>query len=240
MFKGGQPVDGFVGALPEAEIREFLDKHVPSAEELASDEDLLEAEELLAEGDTGSAIEKLRGGARGQPGQRHRPLRLPARTAAGRAHRGGPCGPEPVGGRVIPDPRLCRLPAVAGRLRPGRQGAPGCRSAGCHRRQQARLRSPPRTGPNPLCRTALHRGDGRAARDHHARQGLARRTRPPHLRGRARGDGQAGRTHAESRPGRSQGHAGAGRQDHHRPGGPGDRQLPTQAEHGAVLPKWYA
>ena len=35
MFKGGQPVDGFVGALPEADIRKFLDKHVPSAEEVA-------------------------------------------------------------------------------------------------------------------------------------------------------------------------------------------------------------
>ena len=29
MFVGGQPVDGFVGALPEAQIRAFLDKHVP-------------------------------------------------------------------------------------------------------------------------------------------------------------------------------------------------------------------
>ena len=59
MFKGGQPVDGFVGALPEAEIRAFLDKHVPSAEEVAADEDVQEAEALLAEGDTESALEKL-------------------------------------------------------------------------------------------------------------------------------------------------------------------------------------
>jgi len=59
MFKGGQPVDGFVGALPEAEIRAFLDKHVPSAEEIAADEDVQEAEALLAEGDTESALEKL-------------------------------------------------------------------------------------------------------------------------------------------------------------------------------------
>ena len=29
----GQPVDGFQGALPEGQVREFLDKHVPSAEE---------------------------------------------------------------------------------------------------------------------------------------------------------------------------------------------------------------
>ena len=47
MFKGGQPVDGFVGVLPEAEIRKFLDKHVQ------------EAEELLAVGDVDAALEKL-------------------------------------------------------------------------------------------------------------------------------------------------------------------------------------
>src|SRR6188474_1658927 len=59
LFKGGQPVDGFVGALPEAEIRKFLDKHVPSAEEVAAGEEMQEAEELMAEGDTESALERL-------------------------------------------------------------------------------------------------------------------------------------------------------------------------------------
>ncbi len=29
MFVQGQPVDGFVGAMPQAQIQEFLDKHVP-------------------------------------------------------------------------------------------------------------------------------------------------------------------------------------------------------------------
>jgi putative thioredoxin len=29
LMKDGQPVDGFVGALPEKQIREFLDKHLP-------------------------------------------------------------------------------------------------------------------------------------------------------------------------------------------------------------------
>jgi len=59
LFKGGQPVDGFVGALPEGEVRKFLDKHVPSPEERAAAEDMLEAEELLAEGDPDSAIDRL-------------------------------------------------------------------------------------------------------------------------------------------------------------------------------------
>ena len=59
MFKGGQPVDGFVGAQPEAEIRKFLDKHVPTAEELAAEEDVQAAEAMLAEGNTDDAIDKL-------------------------------------------------------------------------------------------------------------------------------------------------------------------------------------
>ena len=36
LMKDGQPVDGFVGALPEPQIRQFLDKHVPSADEMAA------------------------------------------------------------------------------------------------------------------------------------------------------------------------------------------------------------
>src|SRR3982750_1291350 len=59
LFKDGQPVDGFVGAVPEAEIRKFLDKHVPSADEAAADEEAQAASEMLAEGDTASALEKL-------------------------------------------------------------------------------------------------------------------------------------------------------------------------------------
>ena len=59
MFVGGQPVDGFVGALPEGEIRAFLDKHVPSAEELAAGEEVEEAEALAAEGDDEAALAKL-------------------------------------------------------------------------------------------------------------------------------------------------------------------------------------
>jgi putative thioredoxin len=60
MFKGGAPVDGFVGALPETELRAFLDKHVPSADDLMAEEEVAEAEELLAEGDVTSALVKLK------------------------------------------------------------------------------------------------------------------------------------------------------------------------------------
>jgi putative thioredoxin len=60
LMKGGQPVDGFVGALPEGQIRKFLDKHVPAESELASEEDQDEAGALLAEGDQAGALEKFR------------------------------------------------------------------------------------------------------------------------------------------------------------------------------------
>jgi len=61
MFVDGQPVDGFVGALPEAQIREFLDKHVPAGEELEAEAeaDVEEAEGLMAEGDLEAALAKL-------------------------------------------------------------------------------------------------------------------------------------------------------------------------------------
>ena len=63
MFHQGQPVDGFVGAIPESDIRAFLDKHVPGEDEFAagfaSESDAEAAEALLAEGDTDSALAKL-------------------------------------------------------------------------------------------------------------------------------------------------------------------------------------
>ena len=59
MFKDGQPVDGFVGALPEAQIREFLDRHVPTEEVLEAEGQTEEAETLEAEGDLDAALAKL-------------------------------------------------------------------------------------------------------------------------------------------------------------------------------------
>ena len=47
LFKGGQPVDEFMGALPESEIRAFLERHL----ERESDPLLLQAETLLAQGE---------------------------------------------------------------------------------------------------------------------------------------------------------------------------------------------
>ncbi len=67
MFSQGQPVDGFVGALPESQIREFLDKHVPSPDELEAQAELDEAEALMEEGQTDGALQKLQAALQADP-----------------------------------------------------------------------------------------------------------------------------------------------------------------------------
>jgi putative thioredoxin len=57
LLMNGQPVDGFMGALPEGKIREFLDKHVPPAGEEVPEEEAIEEEEPVA--DAGAQLEKL-------------------------------------------------------------------------------------------------------------------------------------------------------------------------------------
>jgi len=59
LLMNGQPVDGFTGALPEGQVRQFLDKHVPSAEEAQAEAEEELAQDALAEGDTDTALEKL-------------------------------------------------------------------------------------------------------------------------------------------------------------------------------------
>ncbi len=68
LFKGGQPVDAFVGAQSAAQIRQFLDKHVPSEGALAAEEELSEAEALLESGDTDAALAKLADALAQDPG----------------------------------------------------------------------------------------------------------------------------------------------------------------------------
>lgn len=51
LFKSGRPVDQFMGALPEGQIREFLDRHIPRA----SDGLLAQAQGLLVAGDLAGA-----------------------------------------------------------------------------------------------------------------------------------------------------------------------------------------
>jgi putative thioredoxin len=59
LLKGGRPVDGFMGALPEGKIKEFLDKHLPSVEEMMASEDAQKAQALLEEGNDEEALVKL-------------------------------------------------------------------------------------------------------------------------------------------------------------------------------------
>ncbi len=106
MFKDGQPVDGFVGALPEDEIRQFLDKHVPSPEELAAEEDVETAEALLADGHTEDAIALLMDAVATNPANdtaRFDGLR--ALLLAGRIDEARVLF-DPVAGAVLPDARL--------------------------------------------------------------------------------------------------------------------------------------
>lgn len=59
LMVGGRPADGFMGALPEGQVRQFLDKHLPSEQEIEAKHDLDEAEAALADGDTDAALAKL-------------------------------------------------------------------------------------------------------------------------------------------------------------------------------------
>ena len=59
LLMGGRPVDGFMGALPEGKVREFLDKHLPSQDALAAEADTQAAQELMQAGDPDAALAKL-------------------------------------------------------------------------------------------------------------------------------------------------------------------------------------
>ncbi len=60
----GQPVDGFQGALPEGKVKEFLDKHLPPADELPPEE-----EEAVEPEDSSPAavLEKLKAAVENDP-----------------------------------------------------------------------------------------------------------------------------------------------------------------------------
>jgi putative thioredoxin len=106
LFKEGQPVDGFVGALPEGEVRKFLDKHVASAEQLAAEQDVAEAQVLMEDGDIDRALEKLQEAVAINPADdtaRYDYLR--ALLGAGRIEEARRAY-DPVASRVMQDLRL--------------------------------------------------------------------------------------------------------------------------------------
>jgi putative thioredoxin len=55
----GKPVDGFMGALPEGQLRAFLDKHLPSEDALQAQAGAEEAQEQLESGDVHGALERM-------------------------------------------------------------------------------------------------------------------------------------------------------------------------------------
>jgi putative thioredoxin len=57
LLMNGQPVDGFMGALPEGKIKEFLDKHVPAAGPEPEEE--VPEEEPLIDADPAARLERL-------------------------------------------------------------------------------------------------------------------------------------------------------------------------------------
>jgi putative thioredoxin len=59
LLVGGKPVDGFQGAIPESQIKTFLDKHLPSPEEMEAQSDAEDAQALIAAGDPKAALHKL-------------------------------------------------------------------------------------------------------------------------------------------------------------------------------------
>jgi len=64
LFRNGEPIDEFMGALPEPQIRAFLDKHLPRA----SDDTVAQAEQLLLGGDAAGALSMLEQARAGDPG----------------------------------------------------------------------------------------------------------------------------------------------------------------------------
>jgi putative thioredoxin len=111
MFSQGQPVDGFVGAIPEAQIRTFLDKHVPTDAEIEAEADLEEAEALAEDGNAEAALAKLQEAVAIDPsneGARFDYVKLLLQEGrvsdARRAY-------EPVAGKAMVDQRIAALGA---------------------------------------------------------------------------------------------------------------------------------
>ena len=109
LFNQGQPVDGFVGALPESQVREFLDRHVPSAEAAEAEAETIEAEALEADGDFEAALAKLQQAVAVDPANdsaRYDYLKLLLETGhieqARQAH-------EPVASKAMLDPRFAAI-----------------------------------------------------------------------------------------------------------------------------------
>ena len=68
LMMNGKPVDGFMGAVPEGQLKTFLDKHLPAEDALEALEEMDEAQALLAAGDPSAALHKLHSALTVDPG----------------------------------------------------------------------------------------------------------------------------------------------------------------------------
>jgi len=56
-FKAGRPVDGFMGALPESQVKEFIARHATPAEASQAETEMEAAESALESGDVNTAAQ---------------------------------------------------------------------------------------------------------------------------------------------------------------------------------------
>jgi len=56
-FKAGRPVDGFMGALPESQVKEFIARHADPTDKQRDDAEIEAAESALESGDTNMAAQ---------------------------------------------------------------------------------------------------------------------------------------------------------------------------------------
>ncbi len=84
LFRNGEAVDEFAGALPESEIRKFLDKHIPRESDALVDQ----AEQLLLQGDIDNALTLLEQAKASDPANSNIDIALAqAYAAAGNAEK---------------------------------------------------------------------------------------------------------------------------------------------------------
>lgn len=109
LFDKGQPIDGFVGALPEPQVCEFLDRHVPTEQAMEAEADLQAAESLEADGDTDAALARLQQAVAIDPandGARCEYLKLLLETGrTGQARQAF----DPVADKVLGDARIAAI-----------------------------------------------------------------------------------------------------------------------------------
>ena len=143
-FQRGQPVDGFMGALPESQVKGFIERLVGPLGPSAAEDLLAEADALAAEGDAAGAAE-LYAAVLAQD---------PENVAAARGPRQAPCRPRRPRGRAGASspwrrPAKANDPAVAG-ARAAIELAEQAASLGDLADLQRRVEADPARPPGPL------------------------------------------------------------------------------------------